>query len=267
MPFETVEGRKIFYELTDFSEPWRPGRSPILFLHGLGGSHRLWLYQVPAFAGRFPVLTLDLRNHGESTAVHADFGIADMALDVARVLRRLGVERVHVVGLSLGGMVALELALDFPTTVASLVLADTAAGIPDEWAETARAALEFIERSSMEEVARERITAAFSRRVDPDLRDYVIGQVASNDKQAYLHAARAAFRFDARDRLGELAVPTLVLVGEEDTVTPPVLSEFLAGAIPGARLARLAGCGHITNLEDPGTFNRTLGEFLADAPR
>jgi 3-oxoadipate enol-lactonase len=262
MPHERVGDIDLFYELHDFCEPWRTGRAPIVFIHGLGGSHAMWLYQVPAFADRFPVITVDLRAHGESTGGDAAFTMADMARDIIRLLRTQGVERAHIVGLSLGGMVAQQLALDYPLAVASLVLADTLAAAPVGFESVGREALQFIEDNSMPAIAKARITNAFSERVDPVMRDYFIDQVARNDKAGYVRAARAAMTFAARDRLGEINVPTLVLVGDEDRVTPPICSEELAGGIRGAHMVRIPRGGHITNVEFPHEFNAAVKEFL-----
>jgi pimeloyl-ACP methyl ester carboxylesterase len=262
MPQQRVGDVDLFYQLVDYCEPWASDRTPVVFLHGLGGSHGMWLYQVPAFCGRFPVLAVDLRNHGASTKVYAEFTIADMATDVVRLLRVLGVGSAHVVGLSLGGMVALQLAIDHPSAVNGLVLADTLAGAPPGFEQIGREALALIEKGSMAEVAKARITNAFSPEVDPNVRDYFIDQVAQNDKAAYVRAARAAFQFNARDRLRDVKARTLVVVGEEDATTPPTLSEELAAGIEGARLVRLAGAGHISNVERSQEFNAAVFEFL-----
>src|SRR5262249_38597027 len=160
----------------------------------------------------------------------------------------------HVVGLSLGGMVAQQLALDHPLAVASLVLADTACGIPAEYRDLMRAAMQFIEDSSMAEIAQTRITNAFSDWVNPVMRMHLIDRVARNDKVAYVRAARAAFGFSVCQRLGEINVPTLVVVGDADRVTPPQLSEELAARIGGARLAHIPEAGHISNMERPREF-------------
>src|SRR5262249_52406684 len=218
--------------------------------------HGAWLYQVPAFCARFPTIIVDLRGHGASGKPDEDFGIADIASDVIRLLRGLGVERAHLVGCSLGGMVVQQCALDFPLAVASLVLVDTVCGVPPEFEGMMRDALRFIEENDMATVARTRITNAFSDAVDPVMRDYLIDRVARNDKAAYVRAARAAFGFSVCARLGEIPAPTLVVVGEHDRVTPPPLSEDLAARIPGARLVRIAGAGHISNVERPSEFNR-----------
>ena len=265
MPHTRVGDIDLYYELVDFTEPWKAGPAPVVFIHGLGGDHTMWQYQVPAFCARFPTITIDLRGHGESTRPDRDFGIADMALDVVRLLRTLGVERAHLVGLSLGGMVVQQFALDYPLATASLVLADTLCGTPSGFDSVMRDAFRFIEENTMATVAQARITNAFSDAVDPVMRDYMIDHVARNDKAAYVRAARSAFGFSVCDRLAEIAAPTLVVVGEEDRVTPPLLSEDMAARIPGARLVRIAGAGHISNLERPEEFNRLVHEFLRSA--
>lgn len=267
MPYARVGDIDLFYELVDCVEPWQAAPAPVVFIHGLGGDHTFWLYQVPAFCARFPVISVDLRGHGQSTKPDRDFGIAEMAQDVVRLLRSLGVERAHMVGLSLGGVVAQQFALDYPLAVASLVLADTFCATPPEYTDAVRAALQFVEDNDMPAVAKARITNAFSDAVNPAMRDYFIDRVARNDKPSYVRAARAVMGFSATARLHEISAPALVVVGDLDRVTPPALSEDLAARIAGARLARFAGAGHISNLEQPAEFNRVVVDFLDSVSR
>ena len=263
MPHARVGDIEMYFELVDYTEPWKAGPPPVVFIHGLGGDHTVWLYQVREFSARFPTITLDLRGHGASTKPRQDFTVADLARDVARLLRCLGAERAHIVGLSLGGMVAQQIALDHPLVVASLVLADTLCGTPAEFADVSRDALQFIIRNSMATVAQTRITNAFSDGVDPVMRGFFIDRIAGNDKAAYVRAAHAAFGFSVCERLSEITAPTLVIVGDADRVTPPLLSEDIAARIPGARLVRIPAAGHIANLERPHEFNRAVLDFLA----
>ena len=264
MPHSRVGDVHLHYELIDCTEPWKPGRPPVLFIHGMGGDRRMWFYQIPEFCSRFATLTVDLRGHGMSSRPDGEWTIADMARDLVRLLRNLGAEKAHLVGLSLGGMVAQQFALDYPYATASLVLADTAAGTPVGFEGEMQKALQFIEANSMSAVATERITRAFSDAVDPALRAYFVDQVAHNDKSSYVRTARALAQFSAGERLGEIPVSTLVVVGEEDRVTAPALSEDLAARIPGARLVRIPGAGHISNIERPREFNRAVLDFLED---
>jgi 3-oxoadipate enol-lactonase len=118
-----------------------------------------------------------------------------------------------------------------------------------------------MEQQEMSDIARERITAAFSDGVDEAMREYFVEQVAKNDKRAYLQAPRAVFSFDPENRLTTIRCPTLVSVGREDRVTPVALAEFLAKSIEGAQLVVLEGAGHISNAENPLAFNRAVVEF------
>jgi pimeloyl-ACP methyl ester carboxylesterase len=262
MPHSRVAEVDLYYELTDFTEPWRPGQPPVVLLHGLGGSTRFWLYQVPALAARFPVLSVDLRGNGQSSRPEGEWSIADMARDVMRLLRNLGAEKAHLVGLSLGGAVALQFALDYPYAAASLVLAGTCCGMPAGTEDMTAEALRFIEENPMVTVAARRITDALSNGADPSLSLHLTEQVAKTDHASYVRAARALTVFSARDRLSEIGVPTLVVVGDRDRVTPVELSEEIAARIRGARLVRIAGAGHLSNLERPAEFNRALLDFL-----
>jgi len=263
MPHVRVGDVELYHELIDCTEPWHSGPPPIVFLHGLGTDRRIWLYQVPAFCARAPVLLVDLRGHGRSSAPAGEWTIGDLARDVVRLLRHLGAERAHLVGLSLGGMVAQQLALDYPYAAASLVLVDTVCGIPADGRAIAVEALRFIETHSMAEVAKTRITTAFTDAVDPVMCRHLIEAVALSDKSAYERAARAAFGFSTCDRLEEIAAPTLVVVGDGDRTFPLAWMERPAALIRGARLARIAGAGHISNMERPHEFNRVVLEFLA----
>jgi len=264
MPVVDVgEGIQLYYELYDFTEPWKAGPPPLLFLHGLGGDRRMWLYQVPAFCGTYPTVVVDLRGHGRSSRVHQDFTIAEMARDVLRLTRIVGIERAHVVGLSMGGVVAQQLAVSFPPVVASLVLCDTFAALPSDATALAQETLAWIERAEMAEIARARISMAFSEHADTAMREYWIEQVAKNDKESYVRAARATFSFVADERLAQLRVPTLVLVGAEDRVTPLPIARDLASRIPGARLQEIPRAGHLSNAENPLAFNRAVAEFLS----
>ena len=262
MAYARVGDVELYYELIDCTEPWRSGPPPVVLLHGLGADRRIWLYQVPTLCARVPVITVDLRGHGRSSAPPGEWTIEDMARDVVRLLRYLGAERAHLLGLSMGGMVAQQFALDYPYVTASLVLAGTVCGFPADAQDMARESLRFIETHSMGEVARARISAAFTDAVDPVMRLHLIEAVGLNDKQAYERAARAVFRFSSCARLDEITAPTLVITGEQERTFPRAWTEDLAVRIRGARLVRIAGAAHISNMERPEQFNRAVIDFL-----
>jgi 3-oxoadipate enol-lactonase len=262
MPHVRLGDVELYYELIDCTEPWHSGPPPAVLLHGLGTDRRVWLYQVPALCSRVPTLLVDLRGHGRSSAPAGDWSIDDMARDVVRLLRHLGAERAHLVGLSMGGMVAQQFALDYPYACASLVLASTVCGVPRDARDAASESLRFIEMHSMAEVAKARISAAFSDTADPVMRLHMIEAVALNPKPAYERAARAVFGFSICDRLDEITAPTLVIAGEQERTFPLTWVEDLAARIGGARLVRIPGAAHISNMEQPEAFNRAVLDFL-----
>lgn len=259
MPHVRVGDVELYHELVDCTEPWRSGHPPAVLLHGLGTDRRVWLYQVPAFCARVPTLLVDLRGHGRSSAPEGEWTIADMAHDVVRLFRHLGIERGHLIGLSMGGMVAQQLAIDYPYAAASLVLASTIAGAPPE---AEHGELQFIAEHSMAEIAQRHLTAAFTDAVDPVMRGHFVEMVALDDKASYARAARAMWNFSPGRRLGEIAVPTLVMLGEGDRIVPLPWLEAVSQRIRGARLVRIPGAGHLCNLEQPQEFNRAVLEFL-----
>lgn len=259
MPHVRVGEVELYYELVDCTEPWHSAPPPVVLLHGLGTDRRIWLYQVPVLCARVPTILVDLRGHGRSSAPEGEWTIADMARDVVRLLRHLGAERAHLVGQAMGGMVAQQFALDYPYATASLVLAGTVCALPPE---AARESLGFIETHSMSEVAQTRVTAAFSDAADPVMRLHMIEAVGLNAKPVYERAARAVFGFSICSRLEEIQVPTLVIAGAGDRTVPLAAIEALAARIRGARLVRIAGAAHISNMERPQEFNRAVLEFL-----
>jgi pimeloyl-ACP methyl ester carboxylesterase len=251
----------------------RHGRSdgaPVVLLHGLGSSSADWKWQVPAFADRYRVITVDLRAHGRSSlAAHAGaagMSVEMMAEEVGQLLGRLGEPPAHVVGLSLGGCVALTLALVSPGRVRSLVLVNTFARLrPAGW----RGAWRMLERMVLLAVAPMPVIAdRIARSLFPgpeqgELRRAAAESLARNDKRAYFSAVRALARFDVRPRLGEIGCPTLIVTGHRDRTVPRASAELLRRRIPGARMLVVPDSGHATPYDQPHAFNRLVLAFLA----
>lgn len=246
-------GRDIAYRVSDRSD----GGPPILCIHGSGGNAGIWKSQ-SRLADHVPVVSLDLSGHGDSEDVNADPGIETLeayAMDVEAVATETDAE--VLVGNSLGGAIAMWIALEHEFTPSGLVLAGTGAklAVLDDllaWLSgDFDRALEFLHKSNR----------LFH---DPDDR------LVSVSKAAMVDTGRAvterdfltAHTFDIRDRLTEIDVPSLAIVGEHDQLTPPWYHEFLAEHIPDCGLAHVEDAAHLTMLEQPAAFNAAIGEFL-----
>lgn len=246
------------------------GRGPaVLLIHGYPLGSWMWEPQVQALRDRYRVLAPDLRGFGDSPLPSPACGMDDYADDLAELLAGLGVERAAVVGFSMGGYIALSLAERRPELLSALVLADTRAAPDSDEARQARTtAAEQVLREGAAPIAAAmagKLLAPGAEQRQPglvtDLRARM-EQVAPESIACALGAMRD--RPDRRRMLGGIAVPTLVVVGSEDVLTPPKEAKAMALAIPGARIALVLGAGHLSNLEAPAQFNTPLLDFLEE---
>jgi pimeloyl-ACP methyl ester carboxylesterase len=236
---------------------------------GLGGDITAWGLQLQGFAPTHRCLVLDNRGAGRSDAPDAPFTIADMARDLWSVCDAAGIERTHLLGVSMGGAIAQEAALTAPQRVASLQLHCTWAG-HDAYLQRVVESFKAIRAGLPREAALRTIglwaftPECYARR--PDFIELVVQRGLTHPYpqplHGYLRQADAVIGHDARARLPGLRVPTLVTVGSEDILTPPRFARELAGLIPGARLELLPGVGHGYFWEAPEAFNATCSEFL-----
>jgi 3-oxoadipate enol-lactonase len=238
---------------------------PLLLMHGLGYGRWGWEPVVDSFADDFRVLFYDNRGIGDSDVPPGPYTARQLAEDAVAVLDAAGVERADVVGTSLGGMAAQELALGFPDRVRRLVLACTTPGgagshpMPQQTVELMLAA-----PTLAPEVALRRfVVNALSAEAPEELVERIYAHRIANpfDPKGWQAQAAAGAGFDALDRLGGIRAPTLVVTGTEDVVVDPRNSELLAERIPDARFERVPG-GHLFFWEDPTSFVKLVKEFL-----
>ena len=260
MPTLHVDGAELAYEL-------RGEGPPLLLLHGLGANGGMWERQVDAFAARYRTITLDFRGSGKSRDRDhpaGPFSLAQFAGDARALLHHVGAAPAHVVGLSLGGMVAFQLAVDSPACVRSLTIVNSGpAVVPRTPAE--RWAIAF-----RQVVTRLAGPAAFGRILAPklfpkpdqrELRERFKATLAANDRRAYVATLNAILGWSVADRIGGIAAPTLIVAADQD-YTSVASKEAYARLIPGARVAVIEDTRHALPMEAPERFNAVLAEFL-----
>jgi 3-oxoadipate enol-lactonase len=221
--------------------------STVVLCGSLGSTAEMWEPQLPVLAGRDVVL-VEHPGHGSAPVV-------DVA-SVSDLAARIDTERFAFVGLSLGGAVGMQLALDVPERVEKLVLACTAArfGDPQQWLDRAAT----VRAEGLEPIADAVLARWFVADPEPRWREMFV----SVDPEGYARCCEALAAWDARDALARIDVPTLAVAGELDPSTPPAYLRELAGGIPGARLEVLPQAAHLANIEQADDFNRLLEEFL-----
>jgi len=243
----------------------KPDGPPIVLLHGLGSSSADWRFQLPALGATYRVIAPDLRGHGRSPRGTGRLTGERLAADVAALLETLAAPPAHVVGLSLGGCVALALALDYPTRVRSLTLVNTFARPVTAGS---RGTLRLLARLGLLACAPMRTVAAHVARglfPRPDQRELYLAAVASlagNSKRTYFASLRGLASFDVSRRLVELRCPTLVMAGDRDATVPPAAKRLLQQSIPGAELIVVDDSGHVTPCDQPERFNALLLSFI-----
>lgn len=241
---------------------------PTLLIHGLGGSSRDWAAQVPMLATEFDVIAADLRGHGRSDKPRQRYSIPLFAADMAGLLRALDATPAHVVGLSLGGMVALELALSYPALVRSLVIINSGPEAPAGTVlERLRLVATYLRRvATVRLFGMRRMGEVLARHLLPEpeqapLRQRLIAHWSENEPGSYLAALRAIGGWSARARLRNLHCPALIVAAETD-YTSVAYKRAYSAAIPRAELLVIAGSRHLTPIDRPAELNAAVLRFL-----
>ena len=249
----------------------RGNGAPLLLIHGLGYARWGWEPVLPELAEQFDVILFDNRGIGESDAPPGPYTVAEMAADAVQVLDEAGVARAHVVGTSLGGMIAQELALAYPERVDRLVLACTTPGGQKAHPMPQVTVALMAEAATLEPAVAlrrfvENALAPATVEAHPEIVEQIMAHRLATAQQpaAWAAQASAGATFDAYDRLGPLAAPTLVQHGDEDVVVDPRNADLLVELLPDARLERVPG-GHLFFWEAPEQFVSSVSGFLEGA--
>lgn len=242
---------------------------PIVLLTGLGSDLQSWALTAPALSKQLRVITADNRGSGRTSAPDRPYTIAQMAGDVVALLDRLEIAKAHVLGFSMGGYIAQEIAISYPGRVEKLVLMNTAASI-DGYARSIVHSLVDIRRSNMsrEQQVRNMAHLLYSpellddeTRFEKSIQNSLANPYAQQD-HAFIRQAQAVLGFDAASRLSKVKAPTLVLTSTDDVFVPARNGQKIAKGISGATLKALPG-GHVGFIEYPGEYNAAILEFLS----
>jgi 3-oxoadipate enol-lactonase len=255
-----VNGMKMNYELSG-----KKDRPVLLLSHSLGSSLVMWQPQMECLEARYAVLRYDIRGHGRSEVPEGPYTLGLMAEDVRGLLDALRISRVHFVGLSMGGMIGLCLALNYPGRLQSLVLGDTSAIVSKDGALNIQARIDTARDKGMEALVDTRMerwfTPSFIRRNPPEI-ELLRKQFLATPVEGYIQCSQALQGLNYLHRLAEVRIPTLIVVGEEDPATPVADSRMLNEGIPNSKLAIIPAARHFSNVERPEVFNRTLVDFI-----
>lgn len=239
----------------------------VVFLHGIGGNRTNWYGQLEHFSNRFCAVTWDARGYGASNDSPQTLKFSDFADDLLRLLDHCKAERAHLVGLSMGGMIIQDFYGRHAERIATLALVDTSpgfGGVPEAARRDFLARrLDPLEKGlTPVDIAPGVVEVLVAKGASAAIREQLRGSLLALRVEPYKQALHAIVTTDFRPVLPKITVPTLVIVGEEDIVTPPSASEFLVKNIAGASLVKIPGAGHLTNIEKPEAFNAALGPFL-----
>ncbi|MDI6858606.1 MAG: alpha/beta fold hydrolase [Dehalococcoidia bacterium] len=265
MPKAIVNGNSIYYEAYGSGEP-------LLLIMGLGASTLAWHAQVPTLSRYLRVIAFDNRGSGRSDRPQ-DYSMPLFARDAAGLLRTLGIDSAHVFGVSMGGMIAQQLALDYPGAVRSLILGATspclAAWPPEQAVQDATArAMDAPPREGFEVMLWTGYSDRYVAEHKEDLwLQFQIELPLMPPVEFWQKQLAAVLEFDARERLKEISVPTLVIGGADDPVIPRAACEYLAEHIPGAELVLFPGARHGFNIEREEETNQAVLDFIRRSAR
>jgi 3-oxoadipate enol-lactonase len=238
-------------------------------MHGIGGNRSSWHDQLPVFAAHFHAVSWDARGYGASDDYEGPLDFGDFAGDLARVLDYFGESRAHLVGLSMGGMLAMDFYSRYPQRVATLTICDSLPGFnhltPEQRREFVRLRQEpLLAGKEPKDIAPAIAATLIGKSARAGSFERLVASMSALHKDSYLKTIAGTTSYQRSFELEKIAVPTHIVVGDEDELTPPAMSRQMAERIPGARLSLIEGAGHLSNIEQPERFNRAVLAFLLE---
>ncbi|MCY1393468.1 3-oxoadipate enol-lactonase 2 [compost metagenome] len=241
---------------------------PLVLVHGLGSSCQDWEYQIPVLARHYRVIVTDVRGHGRSDKPRERYSIQGFSADLVALCEHLNLAPVHLVGLSMGGMIGFQTAVDHPGLLRSLCIVNSAPQVklkkPDDYLQWAKrwALARLLSPATVGKALGAKL---FPKPEQAGLRRTMAERWARNDKRAYAASFDAIVGWGVQERLARINCPTLIISADRD-YTPVALKEHYTALIPDAQLAVIADSRHATPLDQPQAFNQTLLQFLAAVP-
>jgi 3-oxoadipate enol-lactonase len=254
-----VNGTTLHVRRDGKSGPW------VVLLNSLATDLTMWEPQIPALAQRFRVLRFDARGHGESAAPPAPYTMDLLVDDVLALLAHHGIARAHLVGLSLGGVLACAAALKAPASVASIVCCDSRVEMPAEFLPAMEERNRLVRAQGIEAVVEPFVARWFTPAgltAAPQAVERVRAMIRRTSVEGFVGCAEALKAARVLGRLGEIRVPSLFLVGDQDVAVPTQVMQDQRARVPGSRYVEIAAAGHVSNIEQPTAFNEALLDFL-----
>jgi len=250
-----------------YTETGDPSGTPVVLIHGFPFSQAMWKPQVEALSAKYRVITYDVRGHGESEVGDGQYMIEFFVDDFFGLLDHLNIEKAAVVGISMGGYIALRAIERNPERFRALVLCDTRSEADTNEVKLKRAAsIKTVKAQGVKVFAEEFVRSVFAPQTfqtNPDAVNFIKDIIERNSPIGICGTLLAlASRTDTTAVLPNITVPTLVLVGEQDTLTPPSAAQAMKEKIPNAELHIILNAAHISNLENLKVFNSVLLKFL-----
>ena len=255
-----VNGIQINYELSG-----KEAAPVVVLSHSLGSSMVMWNPQLEVLEPHFRVLRCDMRGHGDSQATEGDYTLDLLAADAIGLLDALKIEKVHFVGLSIGGMIGQCLAINYSDRFKSLTLCDTSPVLPEDAKPLFKERMDLARTQGMRALVEGTMERWFTppyRAQNPPAIDLIRNQFLTTSVTGFNGCSAAIMGLNYLDRLAEIKLPTLIMVGEDDPGTPVEASETIHELIPSSKLVVLPSAAHLSNIEQSEAFNSHLLSFL-----